>query len=376
MAEIMSQARIEPGPGLAGLSGQVPQGPEEKGQLAGYEIKASDNPLELLADSAEELTFAHDNTKELDLKERKVKDSRFDQMVEKVAKYQELMAKSGHKNNLERLAEFLKTNQNPRDLQDQALKEFGGDPALAWAALKELRSDLEGSAPPELLAALEKAADELESLKGPEIKAGLTGTLAGLDHPGLGGPFELGSDYRRTTCEFYDRPEEMFAFILEKFGPARFEEAVEFLFRSLGDDLASDQPSHGQAHLEAVGAGLGQARVLNGAHALSARLVERWRSVHQVADSSLTPLDLVQSFLRAKNQRFLGPDDFKPLAQLAKPPDIEREVLFYQELLGTVRLFSPQFFDGPESRMKVMDTVQEAVDLAITREDEYLAGLE
>jgi type III secretion protein W len=370
----MSQVKMDAGPGLAGLSDQITKGQEEKGRLAGYEIKASADPLELLADSSEELTFGHDNTKELDLKERKVKDSRFDLMVEKVAKYQELMAKSGHKTNLERLAEFLKSNRNPRDVLDQALKEFGGDPSLAWAALEELQADLAGSA--EISAALKTAADELESRRGPEIKAGLAGTLAGLDHPGLGDPFELGSDYRRATGEFYERPEDMFAFILEKFGPERFEEAVEFLFRSLGDDLASDQPSHGPAHLEAVGQGLGQVRVLNGAHALALRLVERWRSVHQVTEASLTPMELVQSLLRAKSQRFPGPDDYRPLLQSAKPPDIEREVLFYQELLGTVRLFSPQFFDGPESRLKVMGSVQEALDLAITREDEYLASLE
>ncbi|MDR3037791.1 MAG: TyeA family type III secretion system gatekeeper subunit, partial [Candidatus Adiutrix sp.] len=146
--------------------------------------------------------------------------------------------------------------------------------------------------------------------------------------------------------------------------------------RSLADDLAADQPSQGTEHLEAVGAGLGQARVLNGAHALATSLTDRWAKVHQVTDSQLRPLGLVREFLTAKNQRFFSADDLAPLVRAARPPDIEKEVLFLQELLGTVRRFSPQFFDGPENRMKVMAAVQEAVDQAVAREDEYLAGLE
>ena len=34
-----------------------------------------------------------------------------------------------------------------------------------------------------------------------------------------------------------------------------------------------------------------------------------------------------------------------------------------------------QLFDGEQGRMKVLDAVQESVDNAIQREDEYLANL-
>ena len=362
---------------VSGPAGPAPEaaGARALGELAGYQVRAAENPLDLLADAAEELTFAHDNTKELDLKERKSREKRFDGMVEKAARYQELMDKSAYKDALARLADQLRGQRDPRAAQDQALKEFGGDPSLAWAALKKLREDLAGEAPPEVLAALEAAAAELENADGPAIRAGLTGAVAAAEHADWGDPFSLGGDYRRAVCEFYDRPEDMFAFIQEKYGAGNFEAAMDFFFQSLGADLASDQPSHGPAHLEAVGAGLGQARALNSAHALTNRLLERWQTVHQAEDCGLTALDLVKSMLQAKNQRFLGPDDFTPLVQAARPPDIEREVLFLQELLGTVRLFSPQFFDGPESRMKVMAAVQETLDRAIAREDEYLASL-
>ena len=52
------------------------------------------------------------------------------------------------------------------------------------------------------------------------------------------------------------------------------------------------------------------------------------------------------------------------------------EVLFLQELLNTARNFPTAFFEDDQGRMKVLDAVQEAVDQAIAREDEYLAGQE
>jgi type III secretion protein W len=374
MAEVLNTTQINTG--LAGFTGETAPAFAEKGELAGYEVRVSSDPLDLLADAAEELTFGQDNTKELDLKERKAKSDRQSSMVDKIDRYQELMARSGQKSSLERLMGAMKNARDAQKAWDQALEEFGGDPTLAWAALKQIKADLEGQAPPEVLATLEQAALELESRHGGAIRAGLAGTLAAQEHEGLGQIWELGADYRQTVRDFYDRPDDMFAFIQDKYGPDRFEEALDFLFKSLGDDLASDQPSFGSAHLEAVGAGLGQARVLNGAHAIFGRLLERWDTVHQVPDCELKPLDLVREFLKIKNQRFLSPDDLAPLATAARAPDIEREVLFLQELLGTVRLLSPQFFEGTENRLKVLETVQEALDRTIAREDEYLASLQ
>lgn len=70
-----------------------------------------------------------------------------------------------------------------------------------------------------------------------------------------------------------------------------------------------------------------------------------------------------------------GPCRSIALISKAKAPDIEREVLFLQELLNMTRNLPVQLFDGEQGRMKVIDAVQESVDAAIRREDEYLASL-
>jgi type III secretion protein W len=85
-------------------------------------------------------------------------------------------------------------------------------------------------------------------------------------------------------------------------------------------------------------------------------------------------MSLLKELLRLKQDRYLSAASLGPLTAAAKAPDIGLEVLFAQELLATSRSFSPLFFDGLENRMKFIDAVQETVDNAIVREDEWLAS--
>jgi type III secretion protein W len=346
----------------------------EAGSLAGYAVKAADSPLASLADAAEELTFGVDNTRELALKERKAKAKDADSFLERVKAYQALMEKARGRENLELLIAFLKNNRDPKGARAKAEEWAGKDTSLVWAALGKARETLRDEAPAAALTAIELALTELEVAEGPAIRAGIQGTLAAEKHPDLhtlGDSFALGATYRQTVCAFYDNIEEVFAFVLEQYGMAQFEAGLDFLFRSLASDLESDQRSHDQAHLEAVGASLGKARIVNGAHALVVRFLERWQGVHGIA-GEWTPMSLLQEILRLKKNNYLAARDIDALLPRAKAPDIEREVLFLQEFLGTSRNFSPLFFDGDEGRMKFIAAAQESLDAAIAREDEAL----
>ncbi len=91
-----------------------------------------------------------------------------------------------------------------------------------------------------------------------------------------------------------------------------------------------------------------------------------------VSKKFLTPEDhvlIIDDFL-ANGCALMG---LLELAEEAGAPDIERKVLFLQELLNTTRSFAPSLFDGNEGRMKVLDAVQDAVDAAIAEEDAWLA---
>ena len=95
-----------------------------------------------------------------------------------------------------------------------------------------------------------------------------------------------------------------------------------------------------------------------------------------VRDGSLRPMDLLGEIVGLRNERFLGAMHIDRITARAQAPDIEREVLFLQELLNMTRSFPSQLFDGDQERMKVLDAVQERVDNAIAREDEFLAAQE
>ncbi|MDR3054889.1 MAG: TyeA family type III secretion system gatekeeper subunit [Zoogloeaceae bacterium] len=346
---------------------------KEVGSLAGFQISLANDPLSTLADSAEELTFGVDNTKELALKERKLKE-RGGSLIERVKHYQELMDQSWKQKDANLLLTFLRNNRSAQTALARVMEWAGGDPSEAWAFLKKTAEDLRKDAPAAALSAIDEAIAQLEQKEGSRLRAGILGTLEAATSSTFGDAAAEGAAYQHVACDLFDKPEAMFDFILEKYGMGNFDAGLDFLLRALASDLAIDEPSHGKAHLEAVGAGLGQARVLNGAYALTGRLLDRWEQVHGIKEATHTPMSLLKELLRLKQDRYISAASLEPLLAAAKAPDIEREVLFAQELLATSRSLSPLFFDGLENRMKFIDAVQEAVDKAVLREDEWLAS--
>ena len=87
-------------------------------------------------------------------------------------------------------------------------------------------------------------------------------------------------------------------------------------------------------------------------------------------------MDLLGSVVGLRGRSYLGMMNIQEIVRKAAPPDIEREVIFTQELLATVRKFPVALFDDEKGRMTVMDAVQDAVDDVVQREDDWLASLE
>ena len=87
-------------------------------------------------------------------------------------------------------------------------------------------------------------------------------------------------------------------------------------------------------------------------------------------------MGLLGDIVALREKRFIGAAQIDAILAKAGAPDIEREVLFLQELLSTTRKFPSALFDDDQGHMTVLDAVQESVDRAIEREDEYLANQE
>jgi len=345
------------------------------GSLFGSAAVVVDSPMSLLADAAEELTFAADTTDDFELEERKERDKLSEALEERVKKYQELMHEKGAADQINQLKDTIRAREGREHALRQARERFP-DPSDAWAALKEIHDGLtaDASTAPEILRGVREALEELENSEGAAIRSGICGTLEAAGYENLGTASELGGLYRSTVCDAPD-VNALYAHILEKYGKD-FDAAVDFLYKALASDMACDIPSMEKTHLEYVNANLGELRSLQSAHSLCAKLLERWISVHGITDCPLDDMTLLGKIMELRSQSFISGSQIARLAEEAKAPDIERKVLFLQELLNTTRSFAPTLFDGNEGRMKILDAVQDAVDTAIAEEDEWLASLE
>ena len=345
------------------------------GSLMGNAAVQVEDPMSLLADAAEELTFAADTTDEFELEDRKERERAEESLAERVKLYQDLMHEAGKAQDIDRLKDSLRAREGREKAAREALYRFP-DPSDAYAALSDALESLSNdpSVDPAVLEDVRQGLAELEAEHGPRIRSGIQGALAAAGYADLDGTDNLRDLYRQTVCDFTD-VNAAFAHIHEKYGDVGFDKAMDFLFNALSNDLATDVPSMETTHLENVHANLEQIRLLQSTHVQCERLLQRWESVHGVSDAALTPMELLGDMVNLRNENFLGAMHIDRIAAKAKAPDIERQVLFLQELLNMTRNLPVRLFDGEQGRMKVLDAVQEAVDNAIQREDEYLANL-
>ena len=346
------------------------------GSFMGNEVVQVPSPGSLLADAAEELSFSADTTDDFELEERRERDKIRESEEERVKLYQELMHEAGKSEELNQMRDSLRNRADSRRALDKA-REYFPDPSDAWAALKEIQEELrrEG-ADKALLDDVDAAVAELEQREGAAIRAGVQGALAAAGFTDLGGSDEMRDFYRRTVCEF-STVNEVFAHVQESYG-GDFERAMDFLFSALSADIAADTPSMGVRHLENVHENLGKVRLTQSAYRLCEKMMDRWANVHGVKprEGSLTAMSLLGEIMDLRTKRFLGSALIEGILAKSGAPDIEREVLFLQELLSTTRNFPTALFDDEQGRMKVLDAVQEAVDNAVEREDEFLAQQE
>lgn len=342
------------------------------GTLFGEAAQVAEDPMSLLADAAEELTFAVDGTEDCEAEDRTeeqddVRNERLRALLKKILEH------DGRIQCVNELRDLLSSRQEDRREAMRQLRRFFPDPTESWLVLTMLLEDVgkpEGG-DPEAAGRVRALMADLEAAEGPALRAGLRGMENADGFEALGTPTELGSLYRRAVLDF-GTIEELYAHVLEKCGGS-FDAGADFLSRTLGADLASEAPSADRAHLEYVNANLGRMRSLRSAHAICGRLLDRWAGVHGVAGCPVRDMDLLGAVVALRGEAFISPDRFSRLAEEAGADNPERKVLFLQELLSAARSFPPVLFDGNEGRMRVIDAVQDAVDAAVDAEDAWLA---
>lgn len=355
--------------GTAGGTGSI-------GSLLGEQVQLISSPLSLLADAAEELTFAVDTTKEFELEERKDREKTDEAMKKRVEMYQELMHQAGKSRQIDILKESLQAKAGKEHVLREALQQFS-DYTDAWASLKNIAEEFENDPQisDDIKVGIQEAMQELEEKHSDAIKTGLHGALSRSGFEDVGSSDDTRDLYRQITFDFTSIT-NAFQYINQKYGDVGFEKAMDFLFASISSDISSDSPSMDKTHLEYVHQNLGKVRLLQSAYVQCEKLVNRWENEHHVTNSGLKSMDILSSVVGFREINYLGTMHIEEIAKKAKAPDIEREVLFLQDFVGMLRNFPERIYDDTQTYQKVMDAAQQALDKAIEREDEYLASLE
>lgn len=339
--------------------------PAATGSFAGMKITVSD-PMSLILNSAEEASFAMSEREETRLEERKMKPKGPNtDRVEQVEKYTRLMEKQGKQQTLDSFVSSLskKSDLDPRGAMQEARKFFG-DSADAYTALQYADKELGDTLGHDLFA---EAMDQLEDLAGKEIRTRLAAGVAALEHGALGDAEDLKNLYGATLVDL-GSPVNIYDRVINDYGEDRFEEALAFLTRSLGNDMAATTINTDRVQLQGIARDLGTVQLLHGLNAQCKTLnacVEKGQG-----KSGLTTTELVKEVLKLRDTNFVGPFDIEGIADKVGVKEIEDRIGFFQDFSRVARDFSENLFPDSSGRLNIIEAIQTALDDAIAVEEE------
>ncbi len=346
------------------------------GKMLGQQVVVVSSPLSLLADAAEELTFSIDNTKELELKERKEKDNANGILKKRVELYKELMHQLGQTDKMNMLKKNIQSMVQKEQILKEVFSQFP-DYTDAYVLLELVYDELndQDNSTQEVKNTIKESIDELVTHYEKEINLGLHGALSALGYEDLGSTKEIRDFYRKSILDFHT-VKDTFMYVQEKFGNQGFSRAMDYLFSTLSLDINSLLPSIDKTQLEFIYNNLGKVRLLHSSYEFCEELVNRWEQVYKIIDNNLSAMNLLSSLITFGEIQFLSVAQIETVVQKANAPDIEKEVLFLQDFINMVKKLPENMYSDNKIYQNILDSCQKALDKAIEREDEYLASLE
>ncbi|MEO0761316.1 MAG: type III secretion system gatekeeper subunit SctW [Pseudomonadota bacterium] len=350
--------------------------PRASGSYKGAEVKVVDMNS-LLMDAAEELTSELSEETEKDVSEREVEAGRKSDSLERIFKLAELEKLTKSLGDLDKkdlyrgLKALLKQQSgDPGVLRRKAKEEFR-EPSHQYAVLKALVTALkEQKASPEQIAAAEQALDSLMEEEGPSIRAAINigdtaRAFAGDAEGGIGGLRDL----YRSNIQDYSSMTSVLDDLAKRFGEDKLETGLAFMKKALSADLESGGPSIDSNRLTVL---------MNDMHRLSSlttiygncRILVR-QAQQRGGGAGYTPFMLLKGLVPLQDASWVSGQEIASIADRLRFGEIEAQINFLTDLLEVVRLIPLKSYSKPESRGKLLDAVQQALDGAVkTEEDE------
>ncbi|MEW4486705.1 TyeA family type III secretion system gatekeeper subunit [Thalassoglobus sp. JC818] len=92
----------------------------------------------------------------------------------------------------------------------------------------------------------------------------------------------------------------------------------------------------------------------------------------QASENKETAEAIIKEVLPLRNQRRIDSGKLMSLAERLGLHDCEPKIYFLREMAGIVRQLPLKVFESTEERLRLIDGIQEALDLAIEEEEEEL----
>lgn len=347
---------------------------EARGSYRGEAVALAQDPISMIEDAAEELTFeVGAKVAEKELKDREITNKRDDarvKAIEKIREYLEKVPDIGDREKLNRLLERL-TRQPPStagQLAD-AVGESYGDPSHQFVALEFLKNGL-GDDQAALRELAETAQSRLMEEKGPEVTAGLNiSATAARFAAQQGGSVQDFRDFYRQTVLGRESLGATYAAILENYGTEDFPATLAFLIKAVGDDLAATRSSIDPTELKLLVDDLSELENLNTIHENSGETLRRINGRFGLA-AGKKATDLMKGLLPIMNESWADSNKVARLApELGIRSNLEAEIYFLREVTEIVRRIPVKVFATPENRDNLLLASQQALDEAIEREE-------
>lgn len=351
---------------IANLMQQAPSALQQdvpKGALMGQTVVQAD-AMSLVADAAEEATFAKSEREESRLEERKLRPTSPDtSRVEQVQKYLELMDRQGKKQELDAFTSELR---NTPDLDARTAlakaKQHFSDSGDMYTALFQAGQELG------IEDIINEALAQLEDEYGKDVSARLVAGAAATEFEGLGSPGDLKDLYAGAVLDA-SSPVEVFERVMNDFGDQQFDKALDFLTKTLGDAMGATTTHTDKAYLESVAKDLESVRLLRGLHGSCQGLLARMKGAHEM-QPRLSSTDLLKEMLSLRDTQFVGAFDMENLADKLGVEELEDRILFFQDMQNMARTLPENLFPDEGGRLGIIDAVQMALDDAIAAEEE------
>ncbi|MXY55904.1 MAG: YopN family type III secretion system gatekeeper subunit [Gammaproteobacteria bacterium] len=352
------------------------EAPAADGRFRGERVRHVRDPTAELQDAAEELTFAESEVVEKRLSQRRLRssDGASSARLERIREY--LRDVPDVERNA-RLAEFASSVLEGGTAADAALlreraRQFSADGTHQHLALTFARDEaVEEGADPHLVAALDEAIAELDAEQGAAVRAGLNVSAVASDFAGRAGSDvqELRDFYRDIVLDCADIGAAYERVVADH--PGRdFDDAVRFLLRGLGADLAATAQSVSKPHIKQLMDDMYQLKALNSVHEQCEDLVRRVRRNFDADLDSAAPRELLGELLSAQDRAWQAADAFAGLPGKMGVHGDQAGIYLLQGFKELVRFVPLKAFgDDAAKRDRVMISVQQALDIAIDNED-------